>query len=125
MCVCRDARPRGSYLRAGDRAADSARRRHRSRSRSRNRDRDRSRDRGGRTSSSPFSRGTDTEDGEVKEPTSPPRPGAPLSSRQMARLADLSLLLQVVLKTDYARYGPPSKALCVCVRACMRACVLS
>lgn len=92
--VCRDAeRARGS-ARVSDRVSGSARRRHKSRSRSRER---------GRASGSPYSRGTDTEDGEVKEPSSPMKAG-PLSARQQARLADLSLLLEVILKTDYARY---------------------
>ncbi|KAL0033139.1 hypothetical protein WJX79_005261 [Trebouxia sp. C0005] len=85
-------RGRGS-ARVGDRVSGSARRRHNSRSRSRER---------GRASGSPYSRGTDTEDGEVKEPSSPMKAG-PLSARQQARLADLSLLLEVILKTDYAR----------------------
>ena len=66
------------------------------------RSRSRSRERHIRGSGSPFSRGTDTEEGEVKEPSSPVRPGI-LSARQQARLADLSLLLEVILKTDYAR----------------------
>ncbi len=104
--VCRDAeRGRGS-ARVGDRVSGSARRRHKSRSRSRER---------GRASGSPYSRGTDTEDGEVKEPSSPMKPG-PLSARQQARLADLSLLLEVILKTDYARYV--SK--CLSCDACCR-----
>lgn len=94
ILVCRDAeRGRGS-VRVGDRVSVSGRRRHKSRSRSRER---------GRASGSPYSRGTDTEDGEVKEPSSPMKAG-PLSARQQARLADLSLLLEVILKTDYARY---------------------
>jgi len=93
--VCRNAeRGRGSAT-VGDRVSGSARRRHKSRSRSRER---------GRASGSPYSRGTDTEDGEVKEPSSPVKAG-PLSARQQARLADLSLLLEVILKTDYARYA--------------------
>lgn len=93
--MCRNAeRGRGSAT-VGDRVSGSARRRHKSRSRSRER---------GRASGSPYSRGTDTEDGEVKEPSSPVKAG-PLSARQQARLADLSLLLEVILKTDYARYA--------------------
>ena len=94
ILVCTDAeRGRGS-VRVGDRVSVSGRRWHKSRSRSRER---------GRASGSPYSRGTDTEDGEVKEPSSPMKAG-PLSARQQARLADLSLLLEVILKTDYARY---------------------
>lgn len=92
--VCRDAERGRGDARVGDRVSGSARRRHKSRSRSRER---------GRASGSPYSRGTDTEDGEVKEPSSPMKAG-PLSARQQARLADLSLLLEVILKTDYARY---------------------
>ena len=74
----------------------------RGRSRSPSRDRGRRRD-----SSSPFSRGTDTESGEVKEPDSPVRSTAPkeLSHRQIHRLADTSLLLDVISKTNYARYS--------------------
>lgn len=68
----------------------------------RHRSRSRSRDRQDRGSGSPFSRATDTEEGEVKEPSAPIRLG-PLSARQQARLADVSLLLEVILKTDYAR----------------------
>ncbi|DBB04664.1 hypothetical protein WJX77_006462 [Trebouxia sp. C0004] len=89
----RDAERGCGSVRVGDRVLGSARRRHKSRSRSRER---------GRASGSPYSRGTDTEDGEVKEPSSPMKAG-PLSARQQARLADLSLLLEVILKTDYAR----------------------
>lgn len=82
-------------MRGLERRQGTAARRHRSRSRSR----DRSSREGG---DSPFGRGTDTEDGEVKEPNSPyyQRAG-PLSARQQARVADLSLLLDVILKTNY------------------------
>ena len=93
QCACRDAERGRDSARSADKVLESARRRHRSRSRSRER---------GRASGSPYSRGTDTEDGEVKEPSSPVIAG-PLSARQQARLADLSLLLEVILKTDYAR----------------------
>lgn len=79
-------------MRPLERRQGTAARRHRSRSRSR--------DRSSREGDSPFSRGTDTEDGEVKEPSSPMRAG-PLSARQQARVADLSLLLDVILKTNY------------------------
>lgn len=81
-------------LKGSERRLGSAARRHRSRSRSRDRS-----SRG----DSPRSRGTDTEDGEVKEPWSPMR-GGPLSARQQARVADLSLLLDVILKTNYYKY---------------------
>ena len=80
-------------MRGSERRQGTAARRHRSRSRSW----DRSSREGG---DSPFSRGTDTEDGEVKEPSWPMRAG-PLSARQQARVADLSLLLDVILKTNY------------------------
>lgn len=79
-------------MRGLERRQGTVLRRHRSRSRSR--------DRSSREGNSPFSRGTDTEDGEVKEPSSPMRAG-PLSARQQARVADLSLLLDVILKTNY------------------------
>lgn len=92
ITICRDA---WNSPRTQQRASGLSSRRRRSRSRSRDRVR--------RNSGSPYSRGTDTEDGEVKEPSSPARPGE-LSARQNARLADLSLLLDVILKTDYARY---------------------
>lgn len=81
----------------GERRQGTAAQRHRSRSRSR--------DRSSRGNDSPFSRGTDTEDGEVKEPSSP-LTAIPLSARQQARVADLSLLLDVILKTDYYKYDP-------------------
>ncbi|KAL3148229.1 hypothetical protein ABBQ38_013701 [Trebouxia sp. C0009 RCD-2024] len=80
-----------SMVKGSERRQGSAARRHRSRSRSRDRS-----SRG----DSPRSRGTDTEDGEMKEPCSPMRAG-PLSARQQARVADLSLLLDVILKTNY------------------------
>lgn len=87
-----------------ERRQGMAARRHRSRSRSR--------DRSSREGNSPHSRGTDTEDGEVKEPSSPMRAG-PLSARQQARVADLSLLLDVILKTNYYKCvtSPLSSAL--------------
>lgn len=81
-------------VKGSERRQGSAARRHRSRSRSRDRS-----SRG----DSPRSRGTDTEDGEMKEPCSPMRAG-PLSARQQARVADLSLLLDVILKTNYYKY---------------------
>lgn len=58
-----------------------------------------------REHSSPHSQhGTDTESGEVKEPDSPvPARPLRLSGRQQARLADTSLLLDVILHTDYGR----------------------
>lgn len=92
--ACRDTER--SVLKGSERRQGTAARRYRSRSRSR--------DRSSRGGDSPYSRGTDTEDGEVKEPSSPMRAG-PLSARQHARVADLSLLLDVILKTNYYKCG--------------------